>query len=243
MATPKLRPEGLGTPKERQKDGSTLEFINTRGKPKPRPKDLIRDEPRTVPDFLESQYKVDGETIKFDLARTANPVSMVGLLQGNTFKLIDEDYRGADGVYFGDSDTELGGDVSSNKYTRHLAKNYPDQDPLQLNDIAFSGGKRGPLSPLTPVHEVMHRGLNELRIAYPFEKARDLIGEDAATVLHDNRDSIEHVLVEALLESKGHHDLVMGDKHRYREGSKITDEGVEMAVSYTHLTLPTIYSV
>ena len=228
MATPKLRPEGLGTPKERQKDGSTLEFINTRGKPKPRPKDLIRDEPRTVPDFLESQYKVDGETIKFDLARTANPVSMVGLLQGNTFKLIDEDYRGADGVYFGDSDTELGGDVSSNKYTRHLAKNYPDQDPLQLNDIAFSGGKRGPLSPLTPVHEVMHRGLNELRIAYPFEKARDLIGEDAATVLHDNRDSIEHVLVEALLESKGHHDLVMGDKHRYREGSKITDEGVEM---------------
>ncbi len=228
MATPKLRPEGLGAPKERQKDDSTLEFINTKGKPKPRPKDLIRDEPRTVPNFLESQYKVDGETIKFDLARTANPVSMVGLLQGNTFKLIDEDYRGADGVYFGDSDTELGGDVSSNKYTRHLAKNYPDQDPLQLNDIAFSGGKRGPLSPLTPVHEVMHRGLNELRIAYPFEKARDLIGEDAATVLHDNRHSIEHVLVEALLESRGHHDLVMGDKHRYREDSKITDEGVEM---------------
>ena len=228
MATPKLRPEGLGIPKERQKDGSTLEFINTKGKPKPRPKDLMSDEPRTVPDFLESQYKVNGETIKFDLARTANPVSMVGLLQGNTFKLIDEDYRGADGVYFPDSDTELGGDVSSNKYTRHLAKNYPDQDPLQVNDIAFSGGKRGPLSPLTPVHEVMHRGLNELRIAYPFEKARDLIGEDAATVLHDNRDSIEHVLVEALLESKGHHDLVMGDKHRYREHSKITDEGVEM---------------
>ena len=50
----------------------------------------MSDEPRTVPDFLESQYKVDGETIKFDLARTANPVSMVGLLQGNTFKLIDE---------------------------------------------------------------------------------------------------------------------------------------------------------
>ena len=228
MATPKLRPEGLGTPKERQKDGSTLEFINTKGKPKLRPKDLMSDEPRTVPDFLESQYKVDGETIKFDLARTANPVSMVGLLKGNTFKLIDEDYRGADGVYFPDSDTELGGDVSSNKYARHLAKNYPDQDPLQVNDIAFSGGKRGPLSPLTPVHEVMHRGLNELRIAYPFEKARDLIGKDAATVLHDNRDSIEHVLVEALLESKGHHDLVMGDKHRYREGSKITDEGVKM---------------
>ena len=228
MATPKLRPEGLGIPKERQKDGSTLEFINTRGRPKPRPKDLMSDEPRTVPDFLESQYKVDGETIKFDLARTANPVSMVGLLQGNTFKLIDEDYRGADGVYFPDSDTELGGDVSSNKYTRHLEKNYPDQDPLQVNDIAFSGGKRGPLSPLTPVHEVMHRGLNELRIAYPFEEARDLIGEDAATVLHDNRHSIEHVLVEALLESRGHHDLVMGDKHRYREHSKITDEGVEM---------------
>ncbi len=228
MATPKLRPEGLGTPKERQKDGSTLEFINTKGKPKLRPKDLMSDEPRTVPDFLESQYKVDGETIKFDLARTANPVSMVGLLKGNTFKLIDEDYRGADGVYFPDSDTELGGDVSSNKYTRHLAKNYPDQDPLQVNDIAFSGGKRGPLSPLTPVHEVMHRGLSELRIAYPFEKARDLIGKDAATVLHDNRHSIEHVLVEALLESRGHHDLVMGDKHRYREHSKITDEGVEM---------------
>ena len=228
MATPKLRPEGLGIPKERQKDGSTIEFINTKGKPKPRPKDLMSDEPRTVPDFLESQYKVDGETIKFDLARTANPVSMVGLLQGNTFKLIDEDYRGADGVYFPDSDTELGGDVSSNKYTRHLEKNYPDQDPLQVNDIAFSGGKRGPLSPLTPVHEVMHRGLNELRIAYPFEEARDLIGEDAATVLHDNRHSIEHVLVEALLESRGHHDLVMGDKHRYREHSKITDEGVEM---------------
>ena len=228
MATPKLRPEGLGAPKERQKDDSTLEFINTKGKPKPRPKDLIRDEPRTVPNFLESQYKVDGETIKFDLARTANPVSMVGLLQGNTFKLIDEDYRGADGVYFGDSDTELGGDVSSNKYTRHLAKNYPDQDPLQVNDIAFSGGKRGPLSPLTPVHEVMHRGLSELRIAYPFEKARDLIGIDAATVLHDNRHSIEHVLVEALLESRGHHDLVMGDKHRYREHSKIKDKGVKM---------------
>jgi hypothetical protein len=228
MATPKLRPEGLGIPKERQKDGSTLEFINTKGKPKPRPKDLMSDEPRTVPDFLESQYKVDGETIKFDLARTANPVSMVGLLQGNTFKLIDEDYKGADGVYFPDSDTELGGDVSSNKYTRHLAKNYPDQDPLQVNDIAFSGGKRGPLSPLTPVHEVMHRGLSELRIAYPFEKARDLIGIDAATVLHDNRHSIEHVLVEALLESRGHHDLVMGDKHRYREHSKIKDKGVKM---------------
>ena len=228
MATPKLRPEGLGIPKERQKDGSTLEFINTKGKPKPRPKDLMSDEPRTVPDFLESQYRVDGETIKFDLARTANPVSMVGLLQGNTFKLIDEDYKGADGVYFPDSDTELGGDVSSNKYTRHLAKNYPDQDPLQVNDIAFSGGKRGPLSPLTPVHEVMHRGLSELRIAYPFEKARDLIGIDAATVLHDNRHSIEHVLVEALLESRGHHDLVMGDKHRYREHSKIKDKGVKM---------------
>ena len=91
MATPKLRPEGLGIPKERQKDGSTLEFINTRGRPKPRPKDLMSDEPRTVPDFMESQYKLNGETVKLDIARTANPVSMLGLLQGNTFKLIDED--------------------------------------------------------------------------------------------------------------------------------------------------------
>ena len=109
MATPKLRPEGLGVPKERQKDGSTLEFINTRGRPKPRPKDLMSDEPRTVPDFMESQYKLNGETVKLDIARTANPVSMLGLIKGNTFKLIDEDPTNYTGLYYPSRDDKEGG--------------------------------------------------------------------------------------------------------------------------------------
>ena len=170
MATPKLRPEGLGEPKERQKDGSTLEFINTRGKPKPRPKDLIRDEPRTVPDFMESQYKLNGETVKLDIARTANPVSMLGLIQGNTFKLIDEDFTNYAGIYYPSREDKEGGSFEGKGVGKHMSENYPEQDTLEINDIAFSGVK-GPRDSLAPVHELMHRGLQELRLAYPKEEA------------------------------------------------------------------------
>ena len=227
MATPKLRPEGLGTPKERQKDGSTLEFINTKGKPKLRPKDLMSDEPRTVPDFMESQYKLNGETVKLDIARTANPVSMLGLLQGNTFKLIDEDADRVPihGLFLRSSDVYEGGDYTDGPGGRHMQKNYPEQDPLQINDIAFSGVE-GPPGPLTPVHELMHRGIQELQVAYPEKEAAKLIGEEAAAIMHHKSSAIQHVILEAMLESRGHRH-VGEHKHRYRHESMLKPESVK----------------
>jgi hypothetical protein len=227
MATPKLRPEGLGTPKERQKDGSTLEFINTKGKPKPRPKDLMSDEPRTIPDFMESQYKLNGETVKLDIARTANPVSMLGLLQGNTFKLIDEDADRVPihGLFLKSNDVYEGGDYTDGPGGRHMQKNYPEQDPLQINDIAFSGVE-GPPGPLTPVHELMHRGMQELQIAYPEKEAAKLIGEEAAAIMHHKSSAIQHVILEAMLESRGHRH-VGEHKHRYRHESMLKPESVK----------------
>jgi hypothetical protein len=227
MATPKLRPEGLGTPKERQKDGSTLEFINTKGKPKPRPKDLMSDEPRTVPDFMESQYKLNGETVKLDIARTANPVSMLGLLQGNTFKLIDEDADRVPihGLFLKSNDVYEGGDYTDGPGGRHMQKNYPEQDPLQINDIAFSGVE-GPPGPLTPVHELMHRGMQELQIAYPEKEAAKLIGKEAAAIMHHKSSAIQHVILEAMLESRGHRH-VGEHKHRYRHESMLKPESVK----------------
>ena len=214
MAAPKLRPEGLGQPKERQKDGSTLEFINTRGKPKPRPKDLIRDEPRTVPDFMESQYKLNGETVKLDIARTANPVSMLGLIQGNTFKLIDEDFKNYAGIHYPSRKDKEGGYFEGKGVGKHMSENYPEQDILEINDIAFSG-VGGPRDSLAPVHELMHRGLQELRLAYPEEEASKIIGKNAAFILHFDMPEVEHVLLEAMLESRGHRHENQ-PKHRYR---------------------------
>ena len=214
MAAPKLRPEGLGTPKERQKDGSTLEFINTRGKPKPRPKDLMRDEPRTVPDFMESQYKLNGETVKLDIARTANPVSMLGLIQGNTFKLIDEDFKNYAGIHYPSRKDKEGGYFEGKGVGKHMSENYPEQDILEINDIAFSG-VGGPRDSLAPVHELMHRGLQELRLAYPEEEASKIIGKNAAFILHFDMPEVEHVLLEAMLESRGHRHENQ-PKHRYR---------------------------
>ena len=224
MATPKLRPEGLGVPKERQKDGSTLEFINTRGRPKPRPKDLMSDEPRTVPDFMESQYKLNGETVKLDIARTANPVSMLGLIKGNTFKLIDEDPTNYTGLYYPSRDDKEGGYFEGEGAGKHMSDNYPEQDTLEINDIAFSGVK-GPEDSLAPVHELMHRGLEELRLAYPEEDASKIIGEEAAFVLHYDQPDVEHVLLEAMLESRGHRHKDQ-DKHRYRQISNLNDTDV-----------------
>ena len=224
MATPKLRPEGLGVPKERQKDGSTLEFINTRGRPKPRPKDLMSDEPRTVPDFMESQYKLNGETVKLDIARTANPVSMLGLIKGNTFKLIDEDPTNYTGLYYPSRDDKEGGYFEGEGVGKHMSDNYPEQDTLEINDIAFSGVK-GPEDSLAPVHELMHRGLEELRLAYPEEDASKIIGEEAAFVLHYDQPDVEHVLLEAMLESRGHRHKDQ-DKHRYRHVSNLNDTDV-----------------
>lgn len=224
MATPKLRPEGLGIPKERQKDGSTLEFINTRGRPKPRPKDLMSDEPRTVPDFMESQYKLNGETVKLDIARTANPVSMLGLIKGNTFKLIDEDPMNYTGLYYPSRDDKEGGYFEGEGVGKHMSDNYPEQDTLEINDIAFSGVK-GPEDSLAPVHELMHRGLEELRLAYPEEDASKIIGEEAAFVLHYDQPDVEHVLLEAMLESRGHRHKDQ-HKHRYRHVSNLNDTDV-----------------
>ena len=224
MATPKLRPEGLGIPKERQKDGSTLEFINTRGRPKPRPKDLMSDEPRTVPDFMESQYKLNGETVKLDIARTANPVSMLGLIKGNTFKLIDEDPMNYTGLYYPSRDDKEGGYFEGEGVGKHMSDNYPEQDTLEINDIAFSGVK-GPEDSLAPVHELMHRGLEELRFAYPEEDASKIIGEEAAFVLHYDQPDVEHVLLEAMLESRGHRHKDQ-HKHRYRHVSNLNDTDV-----------------
>lgn len=224
MATPKLRPEGLGVPKERQKDGSTLEFINTRGRPKPRPKDLMSDEPRTVPDFMESQYKLNGETVKLDIARTANPVSMLGLIKGNTFKLIDEDPTNYTGLYYPSRDDKEGGYFEGEGVGKHMSDNYPEQDTLEINDIAFSGVK-GPEDSLAPVHELMHRGLEELRLAYPEEDASKIIGEEAAFVLHYDQPDVEHVLLEAMLESRGHRHKDQ-HKHRYRHVSNLNDTDV-----------------
>ena len=224
MATPKLRPEGLGIPKERQKDGSTLEFINTRGRPKPRPKDLMSDEPRTVPDFMESQYKLNGETVKLDIARTANPVSMLGLIKGNTFKLIDEDPMNYTGLYYPSRDDKEGGYFEGEGAGKHMSDNYPEQDTLEINDIAFSGVK-GPEDSLAPVHELMHRGLEELRLAYPEEDASKIIGEESAFVLHYDQPDVEHVLLEAMLESRGHRHKDQ-DKHRYRQISNLNDKDV-----------------
>lgn len=231
MATPKLRPEGLGTPKERQKDGSTLEFINTRGKPKLRPKDLMSDEPRTVPDFMESQYKLNGETVKLDIARTANPVSMLGLIKGNTFKLIDEDPTNYTGVYYPSRDDKEGGYFEGEGVGKHMSDNYPEQDTLEINDIAFSGVK-GPRDSLAPVHELMHRGLQELRLAYPEEEASKIIGESAAYILHFDMPEVEHVLLEAMLESRGHRHKDQ-PKHKYRNDALMVHDVTPIYQSIT----------
>ena len=208
------------TSSRRLKDGSSLEFINTKGKPKLRPKDLMSNELRTVPNFLESQYKVNGEKVKLDLAKTANPVSMLGLITGNTFKLISENYTTLDGVYFPGSIKQEGGDWNS-ETARSMAKRFREQDPAQIDDIAFSGLK-GPLKPLTPVHEVIHRGLNQLRTAFPYDKVLETEGEDVARVLYD--ESVEHVLIEAILQSRGHQET---DKYRYRDSIGLTDSSLQ----------------
>ena len=212
---------------KRIKDGSSLEFINTKGRPKPRPKDLIRDEPRTVPDFMESQYKLNGETVKLDIARTANPLSMLGLIKGNTFKLIDEDADrvAIEGLFLKSSDVYEGGDYTDGPGGSHIEENYPDQDSLQINDIAFSGVE-GPKDPLTPVHELMHRGIEELQRAYPEEEAAKLIGKEAAFIMHHKNSDVQHVILEAMLESRGHRH-VGEDKHRYRHDSNLTPESVK----------------
>ena len=208
------------TSSRRLKDGSSLEFINTKGKPKLRPKDLMSNELRTVPDFLESQYKVNGEKVKLDLAKTANPVSMLGLITGNTFKLISENYTTLDGVYFPGSIKQEGGDWNSDNAT-FMAQKFPEQDPAKTDDIAFSG-VNGPLKPLTPVHEVIHRGLNQLRTAFPYDKVLETEGEDVARVLYDP--SVEHVLIEAILQSRGHQET---DKYRYRDSTGLTDASLQ----------------
>jgi len=226
---PKYRPEGLGYNKpkrivagknELHQDSSTLEFINTKNKPKYRPEGLTSDKLRTVPNFLESQYKVNGEKVKLDLAKTANPVSMLGLITGNTFKLISEDYTALDGVYFPGSIRQEGGDWNSDNATS-MAQKYPEQDPAKTDDIAFSGLK-GPLKPLTPVHEVIHRGLNQLRTAFPYDKVLETEGEDVARVLYEP--SVEHVLIEAILQSRGHQET---DKYRYRDSIRLTDSSLQ----------------
>ena len=128
------------------------------------------------------------------------------------------------GLYYPSRDDKEGGYFEGEGAGKHMSDNYPEQDTLEINDIAFSGVK-GPEDSLAPVHELMHRGLEELRLAYPEEDASKIIGEEAAFVLHYDQPDVEHVLLEAMLESRGHRHKDQ-DKHRYRQISNLNDKDV-----------------
>jgi hypothetical protein len=176
---PKLRPEG---------------FANATS-PKPR----LRPSGNEVR-YLDAVFRgEDGDIVTSP--EENNPVTMLGLTRGDTFRQYPKDNLNVKGLYFIPTDEGEGGPTES-KMQDFYSREKPDSPPLLIDDILIAG-RRGVEDRYTAAHEFMHRGFNVLRSNHSFDEVKERFGRATAQILFSERPDLEHALVQAVLEKEG----------------------------------------
>ena len=184
------------SPKPRYRPGS-LETEKKGLMSSPRPKlKPSEDEVRYVDAVFRGE---DGDIITSPDEN--NPVTMLGLTKGDTFRQYPKNDLNALGAYMKPSDEAEGGPTPSNMQ-EFYSKEKPDSPPVLIDDIVIMG-KLGVEDRYTAAHEFMHRGFNILRTNHSFDEIEKRFGRGTAQILFSEDGDYEHALVQSILEKEG----------------------------------------
>lgn len=163
----------------------------------PRPK---KRPDESKPKFVDAVFKGDRGSV-LTAPDENNPITMLGLTEGDIFREEPELKYNARGLYFKRSDDAEGGPVLFKNGTKLFPTERPGAEPFQLGDVVLYGEEG--LNPQTAAHEFMHRGFEKIRTDYTPEQVSKRFGEDVANLLYDERPIYEHALLQGVFEKEG----------------------------------------
>jgi hypothetical protein len=152
------------------------------------------------PKFVDAVYRGDNGSVLTSPDEN-NPVTMLGLTEGDTFRQDPSSDYNARGLYFTRSEEAEGGPALRGGDTKIYPSGGPNTEPFQVGDVVLFGEKG--LNPQTAAHEFMHRGFEKLRTDYTPAQVSERFGEDVADLLYADRPVYEHALLQGVFEREG----------------------------------------